>query len=417
MPIPANVIVMMPSGSVPTGWSAESSMNSKFAKGSTSSLGTGGSTSHTHSGGSHTHSETSHGHGTSTSGGAAQAYAGVYGGGGTLGANHLHTATPSNASGTSGSASNSWDTDSNHEPAYYNFLFIKSDGTPEGLPNGCVALYHSNSAPTGWTAHSASQGKFIRGNSSGGSTGGGGTAHTHAGSEGSHSHTAGNHTHGGVYTSGYTGSTGGGGEKGGYAQSGHGHSSLALSSGGAHTSGTSAAGTSGSATPEPSYRKVAGYINNSGEDQDTVGIICMWLGSAGSIPDSYTLCDGNNDTPSMNDRFLRLASGDNNGTGGSNTHSHSWSTAHTHTASSHNHTVTVTGAPSGQCREFGQGYPGAGCGHTHSNGSSPSATLSFGNATTTAPGSVNHEPAYRKIIYIKQNQRVSASFVATVTMF
>ena len=37
--------------------------------------------------------------------------------------------------------------------------------------------------------------------------------------------------------------------------------------------------------------------------------------------------------------------------------------------------------------------------------------------TTTDPGSVNHEPAYRRIIYIKQNQRVSASFVSTVTMF
>jgi len=415
MPIPANVIVMMPSGSVPTGWSAESSMNSKFAKGSTSSLGTGGSTSHTHSGGSHTHSETSHGHGTSTSGGAAQAYAGVYGGGGTLGANHLHTATPSNASGTSGSASNSWDTDSNHEPAYYNFLFIKSDGTPEGLPNGCVALYHSNSAPTGWTAHSQSQGKFARGNSSGGGTGGGSTGHTHAGSEGSHTHTAGNHTHA---SSTYTSESGavGGGEKGGTGQWSHSHASMTLSSSGAHTSGTSAAGTSGSATPEPSYRKVAGYINNSGADQDTVGIICMWLGSAGSIPEQYTICDGNNDTPSMNDRFLRLASGDNDGTGGSNTHSHSWSTSHTHSTSSHNHTSVVPVSTS-TCNETGPSSGVTGCGHGHNPGTSASTTLTFSTVTTTAPGSVNHEPSYRKIIYIKQNQKVSASFVATVTMF
>jgi hypothetical protein len=416
MPIPANVIVMMPSGSVPTGWSAVSDMNSKFPKGTTGdSTSTGGSATHTHSGGSHTHSETSHGHGlTTTNNNAAASSAGLNQGGQGPSANHTHTSTPSNASGTSGSASNSWDSD-NHEPSYYNFLYIKSDGTPEGLPNGCVALYMSNSAPTGWTAHSASQGKFARGNSSGGGTGGAGTAHTHAGTEGSHTHSAGNHTHAGSgqsTMSQYSGE----GEKGGYGSGAHFHVGWGLNSGGAHTSGSSAAGTSASATPEPSYRKVAGYINNSGEDQDTIGIICMWQGSVGSIPDAYTLCNGSNGTPDMNGRFLRMASGDNDGTGGSTTHSHTYSNSHSHSTSSHTHGLATTTWGWGQCVEQGSGT-GSACYAQHSGGTSGSATLTFGNSSTTAPGSVNHEPAYRYIRYIQQSERVSASFIPTVTMF
>jgi len=416
MPIPANVIVMMPSGSVPSGWSAESSMNSYFAKGTTSGFGTGGSATHTHGGGSHTHSETSHGHGSITTSGASSSGTGVGDAGSSPRLAHTHTATPSNASGTSGSASNTWNTD-NHEPAYYNFLYIKSDGTPEGLPPNCVALYHSNSAPTGWTAHTASQGKFARGNSSGGSSGGGSTGHTHAGTEGNHTHSAGNHTHAGSGQSSY-GQASGGGEKGGYGSGNHFHAGWGLNSGGAHTSGTSAAGTSGSATPEPSYRKVAGYINNSGGDLDTVGIICLWQGSVGSIPDAYIICDGTNGTPAMSGRFLRMASGDNDGTGGSTTHSHSapGGASHTHSTSSHTHSLATTTWGWGQCIELGGGA-GTACNAQHSGGTSSAVTLTFGNSSTTAPGSVNHEPAYRYIMYIQQAEKVSASFVPTVTMF
>jgi hypothetical protein len=143
----------------------------------------------------------------------------------------------------------------------------------------------------------------------------------------------------------------------------------------------------------------------------------MWLGTVGNIPEQYTICDGNNDTPSMNDRFTKMASGDHDGTGGSTTHSHTWSTSHTHSASSHNHSgATLAGASAG-CPENGPSGGSTGCGHTHGTNSSPSATITFSTVTTTAPASSNHEPAYRKIIYIKQNQKVSASFVSTVTMF
>lgn len=34
------------------------------------------------------------------------------------------------------------------------------------------------------------------------------------------------------------------------------------------------------------------------------GIICMWSGSIDSIPDGWALCDGNNGTPNLRDKFV-----------------------------------------------------------------------------------------------------------------
>lgn len=40
------------------------------------------------------------------------------------------------------------------------------------------------------------------------------------------------------------------------------------------------------------------------------GIICMWSGSIATIPSGWYLCDGNNSTPNLTDRFV-IAAGDN----------------------------------------------------------------------------------------------------------
>jgi len=34
------------------------------------------------------------------------------------------------------------------------------------------------------------------------------------------------------------------------------------------------------------------------------GIICLWYGSIGSIPAGWVICDGNNGTPDLRDKFL-----------------------------------------------------------------------------------------------------------------
>lgn len=77
------------------------------------------------------------------------------------------------------------------------------------------------------------------------------------------------------------------------------------------------------------------------------GFILMWSGSVGSIPASYFLCDGNNGTPDLRNRFI-LGAGSTysvGATGGATTHTLTTSEmpSHTHTvfsAGSHNHYVS-----------------------------------------------------------------------------
>ena len=74
------------------------------------------------------------------------------------------------------------------------------------------------------------------------------------------------------------------------------------------------------------------------------GMILLWSGSIGSIPAGYLLCDGNNSTPDLRNRFI-VGAGSTysvNQTGGS---ADAIVVSHTHTATvtdpGHNHTVTV----------------------------------------------------------------------------
>lgn len=64
------------------------------------------------------------------------------------------------------------------------------------------------------------------------------------------------------------------------------------------------------------------------------GLIILWFGSIGSIPNKFVICDGNNDTPDLRNEFV-IGSGDIhavNDTGGSILHSHTLTTdSHVHT--------------------------------------------------------------------------------------
>lgn len=63
------------------------------------------------------------------------------------------------------------------------------------------------------------------------------------------------------------------------------------------------------------------------------GIICLWSGSVASIPAGWALCDGNNGTPDLRNRFL-VGAGDTysvDDTGGNVNHTHTFTgDGHTH---------------------------------------------------------------------------------------
>lgn len=63
------------------------------------------------------------------------------------------------------------------------------------------------------------------------------------------------------------------------------------------------------------------------------GVIAMWFGSIASIPAGFVLCDGNNGTPNLKNKFI-VGAGDTysvDDTGGNLVHQHSFTgDGHTH---------------------------------------------------------------------------------------
>lgn len=111
------------------------------------------------------------------------------------------------------------------------------------------------------------------------------------------------------------------------------------------------------------------------------GVIVMWSGAADAVPSGWALCDGNNGTPDLRDKFL-IGAGNTyavGATGGANTHSHTASTgAHTLTEAQmphHRHGLTMGYTSSDQGLVGGgtntawgtlyTGYAGGNASHNH----------------------------------------------------
>ena len=170
------------------------------------------------------------------------------------------------------------------------------------------------------------------------------------------------------------------------------------------------------------------------------GGIIMWSGSVSSLPTGFVLCDGNNSTPDLRDRFI-IGSGTNSGgthdvgdTGGSNSltltsgqlpaHTHTVGNlvaatggAHTHTGSTsnvgnHTHNITFnqqgdyfggTPAMSVQAGNSSKATSAAGA-HSHnvsiSSGGSHSHNISGNTGSEGSGTSVDNRPAYYALAFI-----------------
>jgi len=134
------------------------------------------------------------------------------------------------------------------------------------------------------------------------------------------------------------------------------------------------------------------FLNGEWKEQKPqgfpVGTIAMWYGDLENLPPGWVLCDGNNGTPDLRDRFIIGAGGNRNlgATGGQTSHTH-------------NHTVYSIGKNSDAALEatnalsgdFGP-LPGPGeekNNHTHSLSSS-----------TTGSATITTLPPYRAVYFI-----------------
>jgi hypothetical protein len=412
--IPNGMIFMWPgtNASIPAGWDRVTALDSKYPKGvatvATQPGSTGGATSHIHTVPTHVH-DTSHVH--TTSGNTSAAVGSFSSSDGVVGtsaiaATHVHT-TPSTNSATvdSGTAQPTIGT-SNNDPARLEVLFIESNGQPLGVPNGALGLAPDTSL-SGWTDHAAASGRFLRGAAAAGN---GGT--TAASSIGSHTHSVAAHTHGGTshgHTSSNTGAVTSnlsllGGVTSAVWATSHAHpitigsaTSAALVSGGSGTSGA----TSESAN-EPPYTNIRVKENTSGNVSLPVGLIGLWRGSLGAIPENWSMCDGTGGTPDLIARYPKGATSSIGTQGGSlNPHNHS-SSSHTHTTSTHSHTMTV-GVQNGGVTNVSTTVTVtvANGTHTHTHADTATATPTVGSSTSGTLANTTSEPPYEEVAFLQ----------------
>jgi len=387
---------------IPSGFTRETSLDDKFPKawGAENPNTTGGSSTHTHTSPSHTHSLNSHNH-SGTSGNSTDNTDSERPSGTTLAQdNHDHSYTTSStvSGGSTNGSSVTYGARSNNPP-YYNVIFIKSENY-NLIPDDTMVLKEGTSR-NGLSFHSASAGKYLKGAGTGNDAGGTGGSTTNVHSI-NHSHTTNSHTHSSSNTSGAN-DYGGGYSSGvsGSVTASHVHS-MTVGSG---TQGISSY--SGSLTTletvEPAYKTLNAFKTDSGDSVlPQVGDIALFLGDTSDLPVGWNLCDGNNGTPDMRNKFLKLnSSAGASSTGGSNTHTHS-AQSHSHSASgSHTHNVSFSTVSANADREgSGTTHVFSGGDHSHTAVTSGSKTASYASANTTAESS-NNEPAYRTVAYIQ----------------
>lgn len=131
------------------------------------------------------------------------------------------------------------------------------------------------------------------------------------------------------------------------------------------------------------FNNINGNLLHLYERMVPSGSILMWAGALAAVPGGWVLCDGNNGTPDLRDRFiLGAAAGEAPGA----------------TGGSHTKTLTTTELP-GHTHTFTAASAGA---HTHT-GTTGNQSVSHTHAFTTASGgshthsisSVSHSHGYR----------------------
>ena len=148
----------------------------------------------------------------------------------------------------------------------------------------------------------------------------------------------------------------------------------------------------------------------SGIESFVTGMIILWYGNTGNIPTGFVLCDGNNNTPDLRDRFVVGAGSaySPNNTGGSSsvTLSESQLPSHTHTASvtdpGHVHTTTFDNKkyfPGGGSTSISYGGPGGYPADIFTMNSQTTG-ISVSNSSTGSGGAIENRPPYYALCYI-----------------
>ena len=129
------------------------------------------------------------------------------------------------------------------------------------------------------------------------------------------------------------------------------------------------------------------------------GEIRLWSGSTGSIPTGWVICDGNNSTPNLQDKFV-IGAGNTyavDATGGAVNHIHT-NDNHTH---DHDHGSINSGTPTGNAT----GWNGA---ESSPNGNAHYHTVDLPNKTSGNPSALTMDsqsnlPPYHALAYMMKS--------------
>ena len=410
MAIPAGVICLWPgtAASIPDGWERVTALDSKFLKSvpnnSTDPGSTGGTATHDHTTQNHQHT-INHGH--TNGGNSNNATSFTYGR--TTGTTvdcapttHLHT-LPEWISATIQSSNANPTTDAiSNDPANLVVIWIQSLGTAEGIPNGALAFFNSASLPTSWTLYTNGKNRFLKGAAAagdGGGTNAGNAAHTHSVA---HDHTSA-HTHAAA-TSGQASGVAAP-RRAGTAGAGHQHTHSVSGDNGNFGTSNSENLTTVGGTVEPPWYKLAVIVNGTGGDSYPIGIIAAWIGTLANIPDGWLLCDGNNGTPNLLDKFIKGIdnTGELGNTGGAAGHGHT-ANAHNHSWASTSHVHATTWGAAAQVGELSgtsNAYSIIGHASEHAVNSGSGTVSSVGNATPTVDTRADTQPPFYAVAYIQ----------------
>ena len=125
----------------------------------------------------------------------------------------------------------------------------------------------------------------------------------------------------------------------------------------------------------------------SGEGAVPTGVIAMWHGASNAIPSGWVICDGNNSTPNLTDKFIKSTGTANQTGGGTTTGAHTLTIAE---MPAHTHTRTPY-------------TPGSAAAYAASGYNSFFDAASHTTSSTGGGGSHTHtqaEPVYFSLIFI-----------------
>lgn len=413
--IPKDLIIIWPltNAGIPTNYVRETDLDNLYPKGAAHLAEpntTGGNETHSHSAtASHGHTMASHSHtvalsnvssvsSNSTDSNGTEAIPG----------SHSHNISLAGLSGGGlSSVPATYASVSNHPP-FKRVIFIKATKLTK-IPEDGVMLTANPLALTKYTGFLNCDGedetvdlrdKFLRGAATDGDSGDTGGSYTNI-HDLTHTHVESAH--------GHSGSTGGqitdsGGKR---AQSGNNRLSRGHTHGVSLNSktvgGISSVQLTTTETVQPAFRKLLAIQNKAGRSLfPKKGMVGMWLRSLQDIPPGWFICNGQNGTPDMRTKFLKIANDESEvgQSGGSHTHTHA-SQAHGHTGASHNHTgpntddhwSKNTNGPVGGNQDLQDG------GAAHSITSVSSVGVTWNNSNTAADEQ-NNEPPYRTVVYL-----------------